>query len=307
MNVCTCSGDWLNLGQASCFGEAGEFLNGVFAPELDSNGDKSCIKATDVLDQAFWDGKYEAENMQNRWLKLEGISKITPITEDDITDTSNPLKTITLSKGKRGYTFSVVTKEPNKLASQFDALACQDLVFYADTDLNNFVGQCVGTDLCGRKIARLTTTVINKSTQNGQAGELLITVEFELTETDSKVDYVTPDSGVVLNDIKALIDVTCEITSASVNTVVFDLNTNVGAKNSRVKAKGLTNTEIEVYNVTDATAPALASLTEVSGTYTATFTSPQDLTDVIRIQGITTTVQKGYDLKAVPTTTEVIA
>ena len=93
----------------------------------------------------------------------------------------------------------------------------------------------------------------------------------------------------------------------NVNDVVFTLSTNYGAKNNRVKAQGLTNAEIEIYNVTDMIAPSLASLTEVNGTYTATFTSPQDLTDVVRVQGVSSTVQKGYDLKLVDDVTTVIA
>lgn len=308
MAVCSCSGDWNNLGSPSCFGEAGEFLNAVFATELNSSGAKNCVLGTDTLDQSFWDGKFKAESMQDRWLVLEGISKVTPITEDDITDTSNPLKTITLSKGRRGYTFSVVTKEPNKLASQFEALACQELVFYAVTDNNNLVGQCIGNDLCGRKIARLTTTVLNKSTQNGQAGELLITVEFELTETDSKVDYVSAGAGVTLTDSKALIDVNIEWITSSTTEAVFKLTTNYGPKNDRVTAQGLTETELEIYNVTDAGVVALTGpIAENNGTYTATFTSAQDVSDVIRVQGITTTVQKNFDLKYVDDVTATIS
>lgn len=306
MSVCSCNGDWSNLGMPGCFGEAGEFLHGVFATKLKENGDANCILKADVLNQAYWDGLFKNETMQNRWLIQEDITKITPITEDDIADTSNPLKTITLAKGKRGFTFSIITKDPNKLAKKYDELACQDLVFYAITDSGNLVGKCVGDDLCGREIARLTTTVVPKSTQNSQAAELLVTVEFEIGENDSDVDFVTPLTGVDLTTQKGLVDAYVEFVSAGINTVVFNLFTSYGAKNSRVAVSGLTNAEIEIYNVTDAAVPALASLTEADGTYTATFSVAQDVSDVVRVQGVGATVQKIYDLKRVDDVTTVI-
>lgn len=306
--ICTCAGDWSNLTQPACFGEAGEFLHGMFATELKADGSANCVLGADVLNQAYWDAKFKNESMQDRWLIQENITKITPITEDDITDTSNPLKTIDLSKGKRGYTFSVITKEPNKLAKKYAELACQDLVFYAITDSGNVVGKCVGDDLCGRKIARLSTTVVPKSTQNSQAAELLITVEFEITELDEDVDYITPDSGVDLTLSKGLIDAEIEFVSAGINSTVFKLFTCVGAKNARVAVSGLTAAELEVYNETDSAVIVLSgAITEVEGTYTAPFNVAQDLTDVIRVQGITTTVQKQYDLKKVDDVTTVIA
>lgn len=298
--ICKCAGDWSNLGQPGCFGEAGEFLHAVFATELKADGAANCILKADTLDQAFFDGKFKNETMQDRWLLQENITKVTPITEDDITDTSNPLKTITLSKGKRGYVFSVITKEPNKLAKKYAELACQDLVFFPITDLGNQVGKSVGDDLCGRKIARLTTTVLNKSTQNGNASELLVTVEFEITELDEDVDYVTPVDAVDLTLQKSLIDAEIEFVSAGANSTVFKLFTCVGAKNARVAVSGLTATELEVYNIDDAAVVALSgAITEVDGTYTAPFTSAQDLGEFIRIQGIGTTVQKQFDLKKV--------
>jgi len=306
--ICTCSGEWGNLGKPGCFGEAGEFLHGVFATELKADGSKNCVQKAAAVDLAYFDAIFKNEAMQDRWLLQENISKITPITEDDITDTSNPLKSITLSKGKRGFTFSVVCKDPNKLAKKYESLACNDLVFYAITDLNNLVGKCDVDDLCGRKIARLTTSVLNKSTQNGQAGELLITVEFEITELDEDVDFITPAADEDLRSRKGLIDVETQNLASTINQATFELVTSYGSKNGRVAAQGLTATEIEIFNINDAAAIVLSGpITYSNGVYTAPYTTPQDLADVVRVQGIGGTVKKIYDLKLVDDTTAIIA
>lgn len=308
-NICTCDGDFSNLGLPACLGESGEFLHAVFAQELKADGSANCILSTDTPNAAFFDGLFKAQDIQDRWLIQNNITKVSPITEDDITDTSNPLKTITLSKGKRGFTFSIITNQPNKLAAKYAELACQDLVFYAITDLGNIVGKLTGSDLCGRKVARLTTTVVPKSVQNSQAAELLVTVEFEITELDSDVDYIVPDSNEDLTARKGLLDAEIEFVTTDANQAIFKLFTSFGAKNERVSVTGLTATELEVYNVTDLGAITLSGpiVESPNGTYTATYASPETVSDVIRVQGTSSeTVKKSYDLKRVDDVTAVI-
>lgn len=308
-DICTCDGSWENFGSKGCLGEAGEVTAITIAPYFDANNDKVCIPGGQALDKAYLESKYNAENIKNRWLLQKGTKKLAPISEDDILDSSDVRTDIKLSDGKRGLQFSIVTNEPHKLKRKYDILSCQESGVFLNTDKNNIVGICSGSDLCMRRVTYFSAQVIEKSTQNGQANELLVTIHYDYTDTDAKVDYMSLASGTSVSDIEALIDVFAQNLVATTTTLEFELVTANGPKNDRIPAEG-TEGDIEIYNQTDSGVITLAGPITYNSTtkkYLATFAAPETSTDVIFVRGIGgTTVASGYDYKATPNETVAI-
>jgi len=298
-----------NFGTPALCGGAGEAVSMVLANELKKDGEKNCVLSTEDANKALFDGLFGNQSVVDRWLTVQGITKVTPITEDDITDTSDPRITRTLSKGKRGYTISIVTDEPNQLAKKFADNKCQDSILYFITDCGNLVGMDSNGDLCGRKVARLSTTVINSSVQGGTAGEVLVTIEFKSTELDTKVAYIGTESDEDLTERKGLLDVELSNGVATVNDFTFDLKTCYGELNDEIPATGLA-ADLEIYNVTDDAVVAItgAIAEDPDGTYKATFAGVETVGKNLVPRGTSSeTVKSIYDIKRIDDVVTAIA
>ena len=85
----------------------------------------------------------------------------------------------------------------------------------------------------------------------------------------------------------------------STTSMTFDLYLDHGSLGNRTPVEGLTLSQLEAY----ATSIGLASvtfltLTDVNGSYTGTYAT-QASAELLRVQGIATTVQGGFDTKRI--------
>ncbi len=112
------------------------------------------------------------------------------------------------------------------------------------------------------------------------------------------------------SSMAALKDVTVTYGTITTTSVLFTLSTKYGSLLDKVKVQGLVaadfydsvgGTASKLYNVTDAGAISVATLSESAGTYTITYTA-QTSADVMKL----VPVKDGYDFTAVHSDTFVI-
>lgn len=310
--ACGTGADINNMGQGDCLEELKVAKTLVFSQRTTSAGVQITADPTSALDLTYWNTLFQADDVNVRLLPLLNIEGFEPTQDEDTFDEAPSGRKELVSEGVSNGKCFVWVKQPNVLKAKIDNLRCKSLQMHIIDTAGTIIGEAdtTGVLLAGRKIANntLTSRVLWKDDAGNNKVE--ITWEYDRSSSDSKVDFIaasqmTPND--VLCDIDALVDVSISVTGTPTQTTFdFKLFSDFGGMNSRNAIGGLTLTELEIYNVTDSSSVAFITLTDVtSGSYIGTFAS-QDSSDVLRVQGITTSVHNGFDLKRLPLTTATV-
>lgn len=290
-----------NYGVPNCFGGIDVPQDVIFLSQFEDDGTtiNGIDIVTDVLNEAFFDGKFKNENVTERWLMIEDVEAFesTPADANVFTFPSGTIRK--LSEGIRTVVMAFPSPDPNKLKDKLDALACRKLsVMYHDRS-KSLVGQCIGDFVAGRQIVpqSFEAKVFDKT--DGDAGKVEVSFQYSRAARDAKVDFIeeTQFGGYSLDSVIPLQDVNIEYISGVAAQLVFKLFFDYGPAGSREPAPGLTTTHLDI--TADGVVEALSSLTETpDGTYTAVYTVPVSIGEVMEVRGITALyVQLSYDLK----------
>lgn len=294
-NICSCDSTSANFGRPDCLTRVGKVTGMLFVPSVDASGYVHAIASGDTLDQAYIDAKLKATVSANRWYLIDGLEEVTlTVGDTEYKEYSSGAKR-RIRKGITTISAVIPDGFAPQMLAKIEANSCQTWRVYFITENNNVIGECSGTDLLGRKVANGTFDGTPVYETDSESGELVMTFDIERASREDLVDYVSFDAD--LQSLETLIDVYAVNATSTVAVATFTLETSFGAKNSRTKAKGLTATEVEVYNVTDSSAVTASGITEVDGVYTYTYSVAQDASDVVRVQGVGgVNVQLCFDL-----------
>ena len=305
--VCNCAdGDTIqNFGGATgCIDGIGVAEHAILLNNSKIDGTSNGIDTVnDTLDASFFNGKFKDVEPRERWLFLEGVTDFDAPAVDPITEDFTNGKVEKLADGVKEVTFFIITSEAAKLAAKLKASECRDLAIMYVDDNDSLIGELSGTDFIGRKIQNgsFDVQVIEKTYTT--ASKVQIKFKYDRSASETAVDYIKNSSisGFTLSsDAVALQDTRITYTSAALAALTFDLAIDFGGVESRIPAGGLTDAELEIYNVTQASVEATSSIVESPlGTYVATYSTPVASSDVMAVRGIGQVyVQKTYDLKA---------
>jgi len=306
-NIGTCScgpGSSINnYGLANC-------LKGLDVPEdvifldLDKvDGTSNGIDlVNDTLNQAFFDGKFEAADARERWLLIKDVEDFQSTPADANTFTFPSGRIIKLSDGIRQVVMTFPIADPYKLKAKLDTMGCRSIaVMYKDRS-GSLVGQLSGDDFIGRKIVDGSLDVKAYDKTDTEAARVEVSFQYARSAADADVDFIEEASmgGYSLDSVTPLLDANIEFVSATTAAVTFKVFADWGGALSRVPIGGLADApSLEIYNVTDDTVETLSSFTEsTAGTYVATYSVAVDSSDVIEVRGIGEDyIQLGNDLK----------
>jgi hypothetical protein len=315
-NIATCScGDGSsiqNYGLPSCFVGVDVPERAIFLSQKKVDGSVNGIDlVTDTLNQAFFDARFKDESEVNRWLLMDDIVDFISDPADPNTEDFPDGRISKLSEGIRGVTWTVIVADPYKYKAKVEAMDCREIsVMYIDRN-GSLVGQTqAGTDnFIGRQIQANSLNVKVFGKTDATSNKVEVSFNYDRKASDNNVDFIEESSlgGYSLDSAEPLQDVNVVFGATLVASVTFDLELDFGGAKNRNPAGGLTDTHLEIYNVTTDSVEALASLVEAPlGTYTATYSVPVSVPEVIEVRGITELyVQLGYDLKNLKNTTSV--
>jgi len=291
-------------GYGSCADGIGVPVNAILMSSTKVDGSANGINTeTDTLDQAFFDSKFNDSIVEDRWLLLRKLEEFdSPPVEPTVEDFDSG-SSYKIHDNAKEVTFTIVTKEAYKLAAKIKASECRDLSIMYNDDLDNLVGDLRDSSFTGRKIQNGSFDVQVVDSTFSTFPKVQVKFKYDRSALESAVDYIKQSSMngySIQQDAEALADVRITYGTADVNSVTFTLKTDFGGVESRIGAGGLTTANLEIYNVTDAAVEPVSSITETAlGVYTATYTAPVTVADVIEVRGIGQVyVQKSYDLKA---------
>lgn len=288
-------------------------LNGVTVPEdvyfmsLDKvDGSSNGIDlVTDTLNQVFFDLRFKAQEVRERWLVIKNIEDFISTPPDANKFTFPSGTEIKLSEGIRLVTMTFPIDDPNKFKKKIDALSCRRRlgVMYKDRN-KSLVGQTVpGTDnFIAREIidGSIDAKVFDKT--DTEAARVELSFQYARVAKDGNVDFIQESSmgGFNLNLVKALIDANITITASLLASIAFTVEDDYNGALDRTPVGGLSDApSLDVFNNTDVAIETLSSFDEpTAGNYVATYTTPVTAADLMEVRGIGADyVQLDSDLK----------
>ena len=314
VGICSCAGNFNNLGTGSdCIPLLGAPQNIIFALTKKEDGTDNCIDVTGLLDLAQMDLLFEAEIAHDRYYPLNGIKEFTFEPAETVTVESASGSTGNVRKGRVSTTYRVWANNPQKLAEKLETFSCLGGlgVFVVDTE-GNLIGKAnTAGNLCPRGMEKNTLDIIPSQHKFDDVGWVDIKWTYTISDGEETVEYIQASdfaSDFDLLDVEPLEDVNItNLASTSVTEVNFDLTKDFGSLAGRLAVKGLDGTTfLELYNQSTSTVVPFVTLVRTGTNYAGTVATQID-TNVFRIQGKTAkTIQNGFDLKRIPSTTALI-
>lgn len=314
VGICSCAGNFNNLGEGSdCIPLLEAPQNLTFALIKKEDGTDNCVDVTGLLDDAQMKTHYEAEIAHDRFYPLNGIKEYTLESAESVTSESASGATREVRKGRASVTYRFWSNNPSKLAEKLETYKCLSGlgVFITDTAGNDLGKGNAAGNLCPRAIED-NSLIITPSTHSFEDGGFVdIKWTYTIDSGEETIEYILATdfaSDVDLLGIDGLEDANIsDVVSTSVTEVNFNLTKDFGSLVERLAVKGLDGvTFLELFNESTTTTVPFVTLVRTGINYAGTVATQVD-TNVFRIQGKTgLTVQNGFDLKRIPSTTGVI-
>jgi len=314
VGTCSCAGNFNNLGTGSdCIPLLGAPQNIIFALTKKNDNTDNCVDVTGLLDLAQMDLLFEAEIAHDRFFPLNGIKEFTFEPAETVTVESASGAIGNVRKGRVSVTYRVWANNPSKLAENLETFKCLGGlgVFIVDTE-GNLIGSANSDgNLCPRAMQDNSLDIIPSQHKFDDVGWVDIKWTYTITAGEETIEYIqssdfASDFDLITTEPLEDVNIT-NVASTSVTEVNFDLTKDFGSLAGRLAVKGLDGTTfLELFNETTSTTVPFVTLVRTGVNYAGTVATQID-TNVFRIQGKTgLTIQNGFDLKRIPSTTALI-
>lgn len=264
------------------------------------------ILASETPNQAFFDSKYGNQTVEDRWLRLEGIKQYDAPPVDPNTQEFDDGSSYILNKNSKEVSFVIVTPEANKMLAKVEAsVECRGMLASFGDSYDNWVGESDGTNFKGRKIqdGSFSASVIERT--DTSVAQLVMKFKWDRSALETSVDYISAASMEgysIKNDTVDLIDARIVYGDSLTTGIAFSLHSDVGGVSTRLPLGGLTEANLEAYNITDAQLEPGTISENPQGSYVFTYTAPIAAGKDITIRPVTNPIQKTYDCKALVAT-----
>lgn len=190
--ICSCSTGIVNFGQPDCVDSFERDARLIFVNFLDDTGAVNSIKSTDTLDSTFFDGKWNNDNLSQRWYPTETIDNVVGERADNVTEDVSGIP-FNVKQGIRLYDgmFKAGFASPTYIKS-LDSIACRQMGFFIIDVLGNIIGlkNDITGDLDPIKIQRGTFQTKYIFTNNDATQGISLKFAWEENERDSDLSFV---------------------------------------------------------------------------------------------------------------------
>ena len=283
---CTCTSGGGNTGVPFCSSLQSVPYSHIIVPKYVNGGTLNYIDlVTDTLNPAFFEGKINEANWQDRWYPLPYMENVENVREDSLSETSNAGNIYRIKQGARQYTAQLFEKSPQFLG-KLESWRCKEVGVF-ELDVNGTLAGTLsadGTKLYPRYVLKgsfdPTLTVATDTTVQ----KIQYKFQYAQNVEDSEIGIITSENlgGANLLDLNGLFDLKFLNTASTINAVTVDVVLDYGDVMSPNKVTGLSLADFTVYNNTDL-APEIVTVAEVDGSYTLTFDTPIVLSDEILV------------------------
>lgn len=313
MTLCECDATVHNTGVTSCKTLMRDSEMIILVRKYGSTGALNYIDTTATLNQAYFDGKINNVNREDRWYPLprhkNPASERGENTYQEYDDQTRDF----VHQGVRPYTFFIPKQEP-AFVGKLESWACEEFGFFIVDKNRSLIGiQDVTGQL--RPIAVDENSFFanyvfpTASTVPG----VTVGFNFDVDEQDANLRMIlaTEITPVNLLNLKGLVDVYATYSGISTTGVTITLYTSYGPVKNFKKVPNLLITDFwsavggtasRLYNVTNSSLITIATFTETAeGVYALTF-ALQTVGHVIRV----TPIKVLFDFSEVTKSTFVI-
>lgn len=298
---CTCISGFGNTGAPNCNVALDVAKQLIFVPYFKADGTVNGIDLAglSVIDQAFLDAKFKANDANERWYPTPEIKNIEDIRGDDIVETFEDATTAFIQEGPRTFNGFIVGAAP-QFKGIIDSLRCKKVgVFTIDKSGNLGGDNSVAGKLNPVRLQdnSLSTGFVKTTDTTIQKVSIGFTVDQLMDDANIGIIEATNITGVLLG-ATGLLDAIAVTPVEDISATGFKvtLNTLYGGALSKVKAKGLEVGDFEIFDNTGSATVTPTSVTEApEGVYT--FVIPSTVASTLTVGNKATgELDKGYDI-----------
>ncbi len=315
VTLCQCVGNVNNLGIPGCLPELGAPKRFWFGQVNKVDGTRNAIDPLLTLDLAYMNTFLKNEEPADRLLPTDTVQDFLPEKADPVTEEAASGAMNIVREGVVTHVAVFWVNDPYTYKALFDSKKCKPNAVWIEDTNGNLIGEATSDGkLGGRKVEVNSMNSIATDAKFDERAKLTVTWSYELSSGDEKVSYIKAAdfaSDFKTSEAVALLDADGEFVGTP-GTLggsyrMFLLYGSIGGIH-KIPITGFDETNIEMFNET--VGPASVTLTAFSdaitdGLYVYTH-SVQAATNVVHMQGVTTTIQKDIDTKALNAITGII-
>ena len=309
MNTCACDATLNNTGTPTCNSlmDVAEML--ILVPKYDSNGALNYIDLTATLNQAYFDGKINAANKEDRWFPLPRHKNATSTKADSVFQTWDDNSKELIREGLRSWSV-IFPKQTPTFLGKLKNWRCDEFGLYIIDKTGNLIGSLDATNkLYPIAVEAASWNPVFVYTTPTSVQQISLGFDFDQTALDENLQIIlAADLGAVkLLNLKGLIDVFSTVSSITTTGFTVELWDEYGDALNPGVVKNLTAVDFissvggatsKVRNQTDAADVAITATESPDGTYAIAY-SAQTSADVLILKPSAA----GFDFSAVEAAT----
>jgi len=304
MSVCACNVSLGNTGNPSCEPIFSVMRNLIVVKKYANDGTLNKIDLTTTLDQAYFTARVNDADASKRWFPIKDLLNVTSEKAESVFEEFEDTSKVKIREGVRSITALIAEVSPTFLG-KIKGYECDEIgVFVIGVN-----GELMGSK--GENADYMYPIEVDSASWNptlvfgtdSTIQKINLTFDWSLSQRDEDLIMILASDVTPVNllNLSGLLDVSASYASITTTGFVATLKTEFGSILNPILVKGLVIGDFALYNVTDASAVTITSVTENAGVYT--FVIPtQTSADVLRL----TPTKNGYDFTNVVSSTILI-
>lgn len=285
---CTCTSGGGNTGVPFCSTKQGVPYSLILVPKYKEDGTLNSIDlANDTLNAAYFEGKINEANWQDRWYPLPYMENVETSREDSQNETANSGNVYRIKQGIRPFSAEIFEQSPTFLG-KLEEWLCKDFGFFEVDNNGTLAGtlSADGTKLYPRYVLKGSFDPKYQMPTDTTVSKVTIMYQYAPSVKDSEIGLITSanQGDAEILTLNGLLDVEFRNAAATTSAITVDVVSSYGDAMTPNIIEGLVAADFTVINVTDSGATETVTVVESpDGTYTLTFDSAVVASDELRV------------------------
>lgn len=283
--VCDCNATLNNTGTPTCEPLMSVMKKLIIVPIYDDAGVRNYIDLTVTLNQAYFTARINDTDASQRWYPTPEIKNITSEKADSIFETMEDATKFFIRQGLRSF-LGVMPKQSPAFLGKLEGFRCRQIGVYIIDKDGNLIGSFTETGkLYPIRVDEASWNPVLVFGTDTTIQKVSLGFDFHIDENDSDLRMITATDITPVNllALSGLLDVNAETSAPSTTSFKAELTLDYGSIINPILVKNWVIGDFSLYNVNDALAVTIISVTESpAGTYTFTYAA-QGTTEVLRL------------------------
>jgi hypothetical protein len=244
----------------------------ILVPFNGSDGQRNCIDLSSdftngVIPAAFFEGKFNEADQDDRWYPLPELKNTEPDKTETRTQTYNDGSSKIIGQGSRTFT-AIIPNLDNKYLSKVLSHACSKFGMFTIDECGSIWGDISedGTKLYPAQVDEDTFNFVEVPPTDSQLQALMISWEYKRSVLDQNVDgifneFIT-ENLLIIDGLLDIIGTEVTTVPTTITTFTWDARQCYGSAQERNAVKGLQATDLELNNLTTPAVVNIVSMVE---------------------------------------------